>query len=154
MWSVLVRLVEMRCRESEGRAAQNARSLLALYGALASCDIAFEHVENETPGHAWADAVLAMNVLFAVLHTVQPELRLFDPTLAEELAHYVAERDQRRAPNALERLRQQVELLRRLLVLEQAEEKLEPASKDFTGARRELGRFMLDVYSPEQLFGS
>jgi hypothetical protein len=135
-------------------AARNARSLLALYGALASCDIAFEHVENETPGHAWADAVLAMNVLFAVLHTVQPEMRLFDAEIDAELAHYLDEREMRRASNARDALKQQVELLRRLLALEQAEEKLEPASKDFTGARRELARFMLDVYSPEQLFST
>ncbi len=156
MWSELTQLVEKRCRKPEGRGPRQARALLALCGGLSQCELAFERLHAAGPRRSEADTldcVLAMDSLFAVLHNIQPALQLFETEPAIALARYA------RAPghgavadNPTGRLREQVELLRWLLAIEESEDGLDvPTLTAFMGARRELGRFAMEVYDPARL---
>jgi hypothetical protein len=50
-------------------------------------------------------------------------------------------------------LKRQVEVLRRLLALEESQDEIDiPQLTAFTGARQELGRFIRRAYSEEELF--
>jgi hypothetical protein len=153
MWSELVQLVEKHCREDRQPRALHARSLVALYGALSNCEIAFDRLERNGAADDEADAVLAMDVVFATLHNVQPVLRLFEPALACELTEYI--RDVERSGftgTPKSQLKLQVETLRRLLALEASGNALEPTSSAFSGARRRLAGFIRDRFAADELF--
>lgn len=154
MWSELGRLVESQSHEAAQPGETRAASLIALYGALVNCQIAFERLEEGAAVDGQADAVLAMDVLLATLHNVQPALGLFEPSLARELARHV--RSGRRPADASapeKALRDRVKTLRRLLALETMHVHLDlDALSDFTGARRRLAEFVRHACASDELF--
>jgi hypothetical protein len=155
MWSELTYLIEKRCGEA-ARAPDvlPARSLIALYGALTHCELAFERLEEGVADHG--EAVLAMDALLAVLDIVQSRLRLFEPPAADRLVRYLAARRRTGTDgDAKGVLKRQVEVLRRLLAQEEGQDEIEvPELTAFTGARRELARFIRAAYSEDELFPS
>ncbi|HEX7080357.1 MAG TPA: hypothetical protein VF329_05040 [Gammaproteobacteria bacterium] len=153
MWSELTYLIERRCREAGPPTEAGARALVVLYGALSHCEIAFERVESGGSDRDCSDAVLAMDAMLAVLHNVQPILELLDPESARELDEYLARDASGFARDPKSKLKHQVELLRRLLPLDTGENAGGMIVKTaFTGARRELARFIVERCPPEELF--
>jgi len=152
VWSELTYLVERRCREAPPARDLAARALVVLYGAVSNCEIAFERLESGDSDGDHSDAVLAMDAMFAVLHNLQPVLHLFDPEPARDLEQHVGRPLAHRGQK--EPLKRHVEMLRRLLSRESAESHFEVTPTAFRGARRELARFILDKYSPEELFSA
>jgi hypothetical protein len=158
MWSELAQLVARRSRSDSANSAE-AQALLAVAGALAHCELAFEHVEHAVtaggapPEHADLDAALAMDAMLATLHNVQPVLELLQPEPARLLRSYLAGAP---AANAVEdakvRLRQAVQLLRHLLALEAAATPALMARDDFSHARRKLGALILERYPAGELW--
>ena len=168
MWSDLAYLVERQCREGRARTGDaRAASLAALYGSIVNCQIAFERLERDhTLGHdetgdAHTDAALAMDVVLATLHNVQPVLRLFAPERAHILARYVRGHHRPAAPEASRAqapptrdLKQQVEIMRHLLALETAEDLRVPSLAAFSEARRRMAAAIREACSAEELFGA
>ncbi|HEU4620346.1 MAG TPA: hypothetical protein VFV10_20090 [Gammaproteobacteria bacterium] len=151
MWSELTYLIEKRCGESPPRGVLPARSLVALYGALTHCELAFQRLDEGAAEHG--EAVLAMDALFAVLNILQSTIGLFEGEASDQLVRHL--RSNRRTGtdgDAKGVLKRQVELLRRMLALEESHEDLAmPARTDFTGARRELAEFIRGSYTEEEL---
>jgi hypothetical protein len=154
MWTELVKLVETRCREEEGCNTAQANALIALYGALVGCQIAFARLEAEETDAAEADAALAIGAVLETLHNVQSVLRLLQPGRERILADYV--RSPRRAAVAgggRTVLRQHVEVLRNLLALEITGQLDTPTLSGFMGARRRMAEVIRQKCTPEQLLG-
>jgi hypothetical protein len=159
MWSELERLIEERCARAlrmHGPVAVDAGdSLIALYGALSNCQIAFERMERQPSPGVEADAVLAMDVVLATLHNVQPVLGVLEPHHAAELANYVHLPARPTQGCTKSRLKRQAGLLRHLLAIQPppngANEAL-PAA--FGGARRRLARFIRTSYAQGELFAA
>lgn len=157
MWSELEYMIERQCGAGRRACDAGPDALLALYGALSNCRIAFERLERfegGEPAAVQADAVLAMDVLLATLHNVQPELELFSPNIARELGRYVHSASRPKdADTAKLMLRQQVKMLRHLLSLQATENDVDMGKLDaFTGARRRLAGFIREAYTREELF--
>lgn len=152
MWSELTYLIEKRCAEARAPDVLPARSLIALYGAVTHCELAFERLEEGAADHG--EAVLAMDALLAVLDIVQSRIHLFEPRAADQLVRYLATRRRTGTDgDAKGVLKRQVEVLRRLLALEETEDEIDvPELTAFTGARRELARFIRGSYSEQELF--
>jgi hypothetical protein len=153
MWSELTYLIEKRIGEA-GRAPDilPARSLIALYGALTHCELAFERLEEGVADHG--EAVLAMDALLAVLDIVQSSIHLLEPPAADQLVRYLSKRRRTGTDgDAKGVLKRQVEVLRRVLALEESEDGGDaPVLTAFTGARQELARFIRRSYSEDELF--
>lgn len=158
MWSQLVQLIEQQSHQGPRGGDASAPALVALYGAFVVCRTAFERLDEdsaEEPAETdVVDAVLAIDVLLATLHNVQPTLELLEPELATELARYV--RADRRPPDAgapKDALRERVRTLRRLLALETTQSVLERAAvSDFTGAHRRLAELIRSSCTMDELF--
>jgi hypothetical protein len=157
MWSELTQLVARRSRNDGANDAEaEAQALLAVAGALAHCELAFEHVDTagqSRPEQADLDAALAMDAMLATLHNVQPVLELLNPERAELLRSYLAgARATNATENAKTRLRLAVQLLRHLLALEAAATPALIARDDFSHARRKLGALILERYPGGELW--
>lgn len=156
MWSELTYLVEKRlesARSDEDTAAVRA-AIMAVYGALANCQIAFERLESGAADDGEADAVLAMDVVLATLHNVQPVLGLFEPGPARELARYLhGPTASASSTTTRAELKNQVETLRRLMAIEVAGDAAEAMTlAAFSGARRRLGELIRARQPLEALF--
>lgn len=159
MWFELERLIEQRCARTlikmggTDQAASDA--LIAVYGALSNCQLAFGRMAHRPSPDAEADAVLAMDVVLATLHNVQPVLNVLDAYHAIELGHYVHLPAHPTLGCGKSRLKRQVELLRRLLELEPSGEAADhTAPTAFGGARRRLARFIRSAFSHGELFAA
>jgi hypothetical protein len=153
MWSELTYLIEKRCGEAASAPdVLPARSLIALYGALTHCELAFERLEQGVADHG--EAVIAMDALLAVLDIVQSRIHLFEPRAADQLVRYLSTRRRTGTDgDAKGVLKRQVEVLRRLLALEESQDDIGvPELTAFTGAREELARFIRRSYSDAELF--
>jgi hypothetical protein len=158
MWSELAQLVARRSR-SGGPSDAEAQALLALAGALAHCELAFDHLEQSTaaigspPEPADLDAAWAMDAMLATLHNVQPVLELLQPERAQLLLRHLEDASEARAAeDAKTRLRRAVQTLRHLLALESAATPGLIARDDFSHARRKLGALILERYPTGELW--
>lgn len=156
MWPQLIDIVEKRWNETVSPKKQSlAKAVNTLYGSMHNCHIAFQSFKNDPNEENFANFAFAIDGMISTIKNLNPVLTVFDTELADRLTDYVQSKERiADMSRPRERVKSQIRLLRELVNMESAVDRLpEEEFSAFTGARERPGKFIAANLSMVELFG-